>query len=563
MVATEPPPPVWQQRPRTQARPLVLQGTRLYLDRYAQLEHLVRTVLTQRARREPPQVDPRHLQAALATLDGVPATTGPTPHLPAATRPSPDQRVAVAAAATGWVTVIAGGPGTGKTWTIDALLQTLQHLADADGAPAPRVALAAPTGKASARMQEQTGGRHEAMTIHRLLGPQPWRGLRFRHDWQNRLPYDVVVVDETSMVSLELMARLLEALPTTCRLVLVGDPDQLASVDAGAVLADLVERPPRPAPDARERLLDDVVGHHLTAYPLAAEHTMRGELRRDLVRLRHNRRAERAIATLAEAIRRGDADVVLDALRAPATPEEGEVEWVPLDAATAGRASLEALREDVARAGAAMVDAARRGDAAEALRQLGRHRLLCAHRSGPYGVTRWRDLAAGWVAARTGTGWLGDEQTFPVGRPLLVTENDRMLGLWNGDTGVVVGTEDGVTAVFDRGGGRPLHVPVSRLPAVQTSLALTVHKAQGGEADHVSVVLPPPDSPLLTRELLYTGVTRARHLVRVVGTEESVRAAVARRVVRASGLREGWPGLGPAGPAGSEAGAPSPDRPAP
>jgi exodeoxyribonuclease V alpha subunit len=322
--------------------------------------------------------------------------------------------------------------------------------------------------------------------------------------------------------------------------VLVGDPDQLASVDAGAVLADLVERPPRPEPDARERVLDDAVPRDLTASPLEGERTVRDELRRDLVRLRHNRRAERAIARLSEAIRCADADAVLDALRAPAAPGEGVVEWIPVDPATASRASLDALRDDVTTAGAAMVAAARRGDAAEALAQLGRHRLLCAHRSGRHGVTWWRDLAAGWVAAGSGRSWLGDEQTFPVGRPLLVTENDRALGLWNGDTGVVVATEDGVAAVFGRGGGRLLSVPVSRLPAVQTPLALTVHKAQGGEADRVSVVLPPAESPLLTRELLYTAVTRARHLVRVVGTEDAVRAAVARRVVRASGLRDGW-----------------------
>jgi exodeoxyribonuclease V alpha subunit len=526
MVSVDPPPPVWRRQPRGDTRPLVLAGPRLYLDRYAQLEHLVRIVLDRRIRRDPPPLDPQVLRQVLDEV----CSGAAAPH---------DQRLAVAAALTGWVTVVAGGPGTGKTTTVATLLAALEAVAHRSGDPPPRVALAAPTGKAAARLTERMGGVPVAQTLHRLLGARPWAGLRFEHSWQNRLPYDVVVVDETSMVSLELMARLLEAVPPSCRIVLVGDPDQLASVDAGAVLADLVERPPRSEPDGRERLLavvtpDDLAG----SAPAAAIH----ELRRDLVRLRHNHRAERAIADLGEAIRAGDPDAVLTALLGSAASGHGVVEWADVDPSSPQAVPLLAgVRADVVTAGVAMVHAARRGDAAAALEALGSHRLLCAHRAGPYGVAVWRAQAERWISEQLdGPGGDSWAPALGVGSPLLVTENDKALGLWNGDTGVVVARDGGLVAAMDRGSGRTLTVPLHRLPAVQSPLAMTVHKAQGSEADRVSVVLPPPESPLLTRELLYTAVTRARAVVRVVGTEQAVREAVQRRVTRASGLREGW-----------------------
>lgn len=532
MVSVTPPPQPWLRLPRVEARPLYLNGPLLYLDRYAQLEQLVRTVLRQRAHRSPPPVD----TAAAGEVIG---------EVCAGAKVADEQRLAIAAAVTGWVTVIAGGPGTGKTFTVGVLLDVVERLAECTALPKPRVALTAPTGKAAARLGEQLGGRYSAATVHRLLGWRPQSGNRFRHDWQNRLPADLVVVDETSMVSLELMARLLEALPTSCRLVLVGDPDQLASVDAGAVLADVVERPVRPEPDAREELVRLVAPDALSGSEQATGDVVRGELRRDLVRLRRNHRSAQAIARLADAIRRGDPDGVVAVLRTPPLTGDGVVEWLDVDPTTLAVAPMvRGLRDDVAAAGIDMLLAARRGDPAAALEALGRHRLLCAHRSGRYGVSHWRALAEQWIAEREGQAgglpWSGDAHGIAVGRPLLVTENDRALNLWNGDTGVIVADGGAVVAVFDRAGQAPLRVPVHRLPAVETPLAMTVHKSQGSEADRVTVVLPPAQSPLLTRELLYTAVTRARHLVRLVATEQSVRAAVSRRVVRASGLRDGW-----------------------
>ncbi|MCA0144304.1 exodeoxyribonuclease V subunit alpha [Blastococcus sp. LR1] len=479
-------------------RPLRLVDGLLYLDRYWQQEQLVRRELDERAARPAPPVD----LAALSTL-----FDGPAPDL---------QRFATAVAAGRWVSVITGGPGTGKTHTVARLLKLLL---DQPG-PRPRIALAAPTGKAAARLQESVLEQAAAVglpldltasTLHRLLGWRPGSNSRFRHDASNRLPFDVVVVDESSMVSLTMMARLLEALRPTTRLVLVGDPDQLTPVDAGAVLSDLVHRPAPPAAEA-------TVPAEATADGAELDDEARRQLRNGVVRLRVSQRYGPAIAGLAEAVRTGDADLVLELL------ESGE--GLVLDPRT------EALDERIGAVAGKMQAAAERGDAAECLALLGRHRLLCAHRHGPFGVSVWNDRIGRLTGAMPGE--------WSPGLPLLVTANDYENSLWNGDTGVVVRTPDGLRAAFLRG-QEPDLVPLSRLSSAGPAHALTVHRSQGSQFDEVTVLLPPASSPLLTRELLYTGVTRARRRVRVVGTEESVRAAVARQVVRASGLRRGAP----------------------
>ncbi len=504
-----------------QACPLRLVGDLLYLDRYWRQERVVRAELDARTAQPPPTPDPAALRTALV---------GQFPGDP------PDrQRLAAAMAALQSVTVVAGGPGTGKTTTVARLLAVLRGL---PGAP-PRIALAAPTGKAAARLQEAVraeSSAHDlgldditAATIHRLLGWRPGSRSRFRHDRDNRLPYDVVVVDETSMVSLTLMSRLLEAVRPDARLVLVGDPDQLASVEAGAVLGDLVARPPASSAQAPVHL-DDVAGADLD----------RGEadsalLRSGVVRLRTVHRFGAEIGALAGAVRDERPTEALDILRGSQT-----VSFVEVEGGTAERAgqpaasALDAVRGDVVSAAVALAAAARRGDVSGALDLLERHRLLCAHRRGPYGVTSWSRLVERWVATAADD---ADEGEWYVGRPLLVDANDYELELFNGDTGVVVAREGrGPVAAFLRG-DEPLLVSPTRLSAVQTVHAMTVHRAQGSQFDAVTLVLPPPDSPLLTRELLYTALTRARSHVRVVGTEEAVVRAISRPIVRASGLR--------------------------
>ena len=504
-------------------RPVRLVDGLLYLDRYWREEQLVRTEIDARGRRPPPEVDEARLSAALARL-----FPGDRPD---------HQRLAAAACATGWLTIVAGGPGTGKTTTVARLLALLAEVLH----DRPRVALAAPTGKAAARLQEAVGGALAALvepgspspgplaasTLHRLLGFRPGSRHRFRYDRANRLPYDVVVVDETSMVSLTLMARLLEAIRPDARLVLVGDPDQLASVEAGVVLGDLVARPTRAGPDDRTRRLE-----RLAPGDLAPREAVAHELRNDVVRLRTIHRFGARISALAKAVRAGDAEDVLAALHAG----DADLELVapgPLDHRPF--AGLTGLREDVVAAGRRLHEAARAGDVAGALGALEQHMLLCAHRRGPYGVERWSVAVHREGAAAVDRAGAPAESY--AGQPLLVTANDYDLGLFNGDLGVVVDSgEVGLVAAFSRG-GEPLLVAPSRLSAVQTVHAMTVHRAQGSQFDAVSVLLPPPDSPLLSRELFYTAVTRAKTRVRVVGSEEAVVAAVTRPVVRASGLR--------------------------
>ena len=500
--------------PRGTLRPLRLVDTDtaplLYLARYWAQEQCVRSVLDDRELTRPPVPD--DLPARLATL------------FPGA---GPDrQRVAAALAATRWTTVLAGGPGTGKTTTVARVLALLHR-------PGLRVALAAPTGKAAARLQEavreQAAGLAlpddlTAMTLHRLLGWRRGSSTR-RHSASSRLPYDVVVVDETSMVSLTMMARLLEAVRPDARLLLVGDPDQLTSVDAGAVLADLVARPVSAGPDP---LLGQLVGPDLSAsgdpHEAALTATERLRLGGGTVRLTRGRRFGGAIAALAVAVREGDADRALAVLRA-GTADVSFVEDGDLDA----------LRADVAAAASAVTAAAERGDVDDALARLEDHRLLCAHRTGPYGVSAWDRSALRWSAAAVGrppdlTGW------YP-GQPLLVTANDHDAKVYNGDTGVVVDRGGGdLVAAFARG-SRPVLLHPGRLADLQTVYAMTIHRSQGSQYDVVSVVLPPTASSLLSRELLYTAITRARRHVRVLGTEESVRAGIGRQVLRASGLR--------------------------
>ena len=472
-------------------RPLRMVDGQLYLDRYWHEEELVRRSLQERAAAPPPAVDLPRLRAGLHTLF-------PDPR-------ADRQRLAAAVAALRHVTVLAGGPGTGKTTTVAHLLRLLL---DQPGPPL-RVALAAPTGKAAARLQEAVAEdlapEHRARvapasTLHRLLGWLP--GRRFRHDRTHHLPYDVVVVDETSMVSLTMMARLIDAVRPDARLVLVGDPDQLASVEAGAVLGDLARAPGRPEP-----ALDAALGE--LGLPAGVVH--------GVVTLDHVWRFGGAIAELAQAVQAGDADTAVAVLRRG----DPQLQFV--------ESGVDDLRADVVSAGRALAAAARDGDVAGALDRLDAHRVLCAHRRGPHGVARWSGEIERWLGHRRSELW------YP-GRAVLVTANDYDAGLFNGDTGVTVQTGDGLRVAFARGGPPTLFAP-ARLSEVTGVHAMTVHRGQGSQFRRVSVLLPPAESPLLTRELLYTAVTRAREFVRLVGSEDAVRAAVERPVGRASGLR--------------------------
>jgi len=513
-------------------RPLRLEASRLYLDRYLGEERQIADDLVALAGGSALPVDDALLAQGVRRLFGDDVAGR--------------QALAAAAAVAARVSVVAGGPGTGKTTTVARILALLLEQAAAAGAPPPLIGLAAPTGKAAARLQEavhdeavrlpvQPAVRDqllalEAVTLHRLLG---WRfdsETRFRHDRGNRLAYDVVVVDETSMVSLSLMARLVEAVRRDARLVLLGDPGQLTSVEAGAVLGDVVG----PAADtlrmserARARL-SGVVGHEV-----AAEDPPEGVVLGDgIVVLDRVRRYGGGIAAVAEAIRRGDADATITALEAGAE----DVRWIAEDvAAPRNPAALDVVREGAVRAGRAVHDAARGGDARAALEAQGGFRILCAHRRGDHGVSTWNTRVEGWLVAAVegfdaGARW-------HVGRPVLVTANDHELRLYNGDAGVAVADGDRVRVAFERR-GEVLTVSPARLEAVETLYAMTIHKAQGSQVGTAAVLLPARESRILTRELLYTAVTRAQERLVLVGLEATIREAVARPVARASGLRD-------------------------
>ena len=409
-----------------------------------------------------------------------------------------EQRVAAEAAVAQQLTILTGGPGTGKTTTVARLLAAVAEQADLAGGAAPRMALAAPTGKAAARLQEAVAAEVSrlspldrnrlaglrATTLHRLLGSRPDTSSRFRHHRDNRLPHDVIVVDETSMVSLTLMARLLEAVRPDARLLLVGDPDQLASVDAGAVLADLVD----------------------------------GLGAAGVVELTTPHRFGQSIGALAHAVRAGDEDAAVELLRAGGDA----IEWVDTDD------PVDALRGPLVDRATRLRQAAVLGDAVAARAVLEEHRLLCAHRRGPFGVAVWNRRVEGWLADTTGQPMWAP--WYP-GRPVLVTANDYGLGVYNGDAGVVVASAHGLRAHIGSA-----HFAPSRLGQVETMFAMTIHKSQGSQADEVTVLMPPPESRLLTRELFYTALTRAKKRVRMVGPEAAVRAAIRQRAMRASGL---------------------------
>lgn len=407
--------------------------------------------------------------------------------------------------------VISGGPGTGKTTTVASILALLIEQAHARGERL-RVQLVAPTGKAAQRMGESLRERvstldappavldaipREASTIHRALGYQPRTPTRFRHDRHNPLSVDVLLADEASMIDLALMTKLVEAVPEAGRVILLGDKDQLASVDAGAVLADLWEAP----------ALSDCVARLNKSYRFR-EHS--------------------GIAALARAISAGDADRALHVLRGERDMPYGEVALLPevTDATLPDELALAATRGF----GALFENV----EPAERLRRLHHYRILCAHRRGPGGVGA---VNAAVERLLRDEHVIRDRGLFYDGRPVIVTANDHQLGLFNGDVGVVCRHGTGHRVYFS-GHAAPRAIPVGRLPPHETVFAMTVHKSQGSEVDRVALVLPPTPSPILTRELLYTAVTRARTHVDVFGSEAVLRHGVSREIARASGLTD-------------------------
>lgn len=565
-------------------RPLQLDGPLAYLTRYWALERSVAAALVERGRRA-------GSRPSLGVSRGGPADRGAPPDAAGERarrvdlaallrRRFPEGGVGLRAGslvASSRLAVVAGGPGTGKTTLVAHILGLLADVESAAGEPAPRIALAAPTGKAAARLEESVHvaagrlgeddpartllGELAATTVHRLLGAS--RGGRPGSGRAGPLPHDVVVVDEASMLSLSLIAELLDALRPAARLVLVGDPNQLASIEAGAVLGDIVgpvaddqggsaaDEPPAPLQEARggdpaapgdPALPGDPAGLQAPAEPNGdRDGPVQPGLAGQVVVLQRVYRFGGRLAELARAVSRGDPDAVVSLL---AGGPDGALSWYPLELSEAREAELGALRDEVVASLGHLHQLAAAGDAAATLSARSELCVLCAHRKGIFGVSGWTERIETWLAAAIPGYGLG---RFYVGRPLLVTANDYEARLFNGDTGVVVrGRQGEPVAVFARGPEIITRSP-ARLGDVETAHALTVHKSQGSQFASVVFVLPPVGSPLLSRQLLYTAITRAEQRVTLVGTEAALRRAVETPITRATGLRARlWDGRGSA-----------------
>jgi exodeoxyribonuclease V alpha subunit len=537
------------------ATPLVLEGTRLYLRRYWQHEQSVRAALDARLADDQQAPAEDVVRASLDVLF--------------AQRPPGDeadwQKIACALALRSRFTVVTGGPGTGKTTTVVKLLALLQHLALGGESPRRlRIRLAAPTGKAAARLNASIAnavqglqleglGDGEAVrsaiptevsTVHRLLGTVGG-SRRFRHDAGNKLPLDVLVLDEASMVDLETMAAVLAALPAQSRLVLLGDKDQLASVEAGGVLGELCRRADgghyRPATRA---WLQSVTGEQIADGYVDPQGTA---LDQAVVKLRWSYRFGSAsgIGKLAHAVNHGDVEAVR-AIRAAGAPDLASVEL------KTGGAALRRLVLDggyrhylqVVAQGPQAGDASGDAWARSVLQAFGEFQLLCAVRRGPHGVEglnlRIATLLQTEKLVSSATGWY-------QGRPVMVTENDYGLGLMNGDVGITLalpsaGGEPLLRVAFAASDGGIRWVLPSRLRHVETVFAMTVHKSQGSEFGHAALLLPDTRNRVLTRELVYTGITRARSRITSAlpeGAEAVLEQAVRARIHRAGGLLAG------------------------
>lgn len=495
--------------------PLVLDDHgRLYLHRYWRYESHLAQAIHDRAKVLLLAADPTKLSQGLERL------------FPAASDADLSQRLAAATALQRKLSVITGGPGTGKTRTVVFILALL--LEQSANTPF-RIALTAPTGKAAARLQEAVNKLKptlpcnpailerlptEAFTLHRLLGIHPVTS-RPRHDHTNPLPYDLIVLDEASMVDLALMAKLFNALPDHTRIILLGDKDQLASVEAGAVLGDICH------------------GARIQKQPAT---TPPNALAECIVQLdkTHRFADSSGILELSQAINVGDiaaAKTILQSFDFGRPGVRGRELPAPNDL-------KQTLRSEVLPPFASLLQET---DPARALQALGQFRILCALRRGPYGVEAINRSIEQILAE---AGLIVPRQRNYAGRPILITRNDPSLKLFNGDMGILLpeAASGELRAWFTTADGTVRSVIPLRLPEHETAFAMTIHKSQGSEFERVLMILPDRENPLLTRELLYTGITRASQQVELWFREAVLLKAIAQSVRRSSGLRDAlWP----------------------
>ena len=518
--------------------PLVLdQHGRLYLRRYWEYERIITRFIQERA------------NTALSDLD-YPRLTRDVQKLfqPLPSGKTDWQKVAAIMAVTRSFSVISGGPGTGKTTTVAKILALL--LGQCKDRKKLRIILGAPTGKAASRLQEtiaSTGLLQEnselpqATTLHRMLGTIP-NSPYFRHNTENPLAADVIVIDEASMVDLPLMAKLMQAVPYPSRLILLGDRHQLASVQPGSVLGDI----------CRSKAINcfsntfcqqtlELSGENLPPASTCSKRKSSGGLQDSFVELIDNYRfSENSdIARLSKAVKDGDGAAAVDMLL---SERNNQVFWSEIPGSTelenklqgssgfSQYASMQHTREPAACF--AVMDS---------------FRVLCGLRRGPYGMQKINTILAHQFGGRNGplfqtnSSQLKHESSLIAGQPVMVTQNDYSLQLFNGDVGIILpdpNRKGALRAYFRGDSGIVRDIALPLLPAHETVFAMTVHKSQGSEFDRVLLILPDQDSPLLTRELLYTAITRARKKVEIWGNKDVFCRAVKRQITRTSGLAQ-------------------------
>ncbi|NIR52752.1 exodeoxyribonuclease V subunit alpha [candidate division KSB1 bacterium] len=505
-------------------QPLVLDArNRLYLNRYWEYQERLAQFINHRTRDIQEIADSGAFQGSLADYFGE-------------NEQGIDwQRIAAITAMLKKFCVITGGPGTGKTYTVAKILALFLEQFNPESL---RIILAAPTGKAAVRLQEsikqvkkelsysdeiKKAIPEEASTIHRLLGYIP-HSPYFRHNQDHPLEVDVMIVDEASMVDLALMSKLVQALPPDARLILLGDNNQLASVEAGAVLADICDTG-QVHTYSREFMtnLETVYGQKLQ---IEAVEEKQSGIRDCIVQLQRSYRFEsqKGIGEVSRAVNLGDGERAFELLTGN---EFADIEWHSLGSENILKTILEDFR-----------DYTISEETQELFRRFERFRILCAVKEGPQGVHAINRHIERYIKRQLR---IGQRETVYPGQPILITQNDYNLKLFNGDVGIILPDPDSnhdLKAHFPGPRGMLRKFRPFRLPEYETAYAMTVHKSQGSEFERVLLLLPEKDSPILTRELIYTGITRAARKVEIWGNEAVFQTAVSRRIKRSSGLRD-------------------------
>lgn len=510
--------------------PLILDGLLLYLHKFWHYENGISEKLNALSEKTIETSDPDCLLKLLDT------------YFPQEKKEINWQRIAAFVAATRQLCITTGGPGTGKT---TAVIQIIVLLLELEKEKKLRVAVAAPTGKAAARLDETLNiikdslkhfkDIHETMpasasTIHRLLGAIP-RSQSFRYNEENPLPFDIVVIDEASMIDLSLMAKLLKALPDHCRLILLGDRDQLASVEAGSVFGDICHSAYLSV--FSKSFGDDLLPFTVTNLPNDTIKKTIPDIADCMVELKKVYRFKGSLAECSNAVKKGEGENAFSII-AGSDPEA--IQWKEL---TNGIQISDTIKEDILQGWQVFLEA----DTIEKMfSAFTRFRMLCVLRSGPFGVENINRIIENILSKE---GAISPATKWYTKKPVMITKNDYQMNLYNGDTGIVAPDpqdEGKLKAWFppltkdNKTDFRPFSP--SRLPENETAYAITVHKSQGNEFNSVMLLLPDKDTPLLTRELLYTGITRAREKVILYGKEDIFKAAVNRGIERRSGLRE-------------------------